>query len=89
MKRAPVVGHIGPQLDAEDPDRQATAGEVIGLLHDAFIAGHDSGYAECVRAVEKGATMGQLGDWLSEYEEHRRQKRRGPCPPPCAPGDGG
>jgi hypothetical protein len=62
--------------------------EVIRLIHDAFIAGHDSGYATCVRAVEKGATMGELGNWLSEYEEAQRQKRRPAHGPPCAPGEG-
>ena len=67
---APVVGHIG----AEGLPAPGDAVDVIRLLHDAFIAGHDSGYAECVRAVEKGATMGELGDWLSEYETRHPPK---------------
>ena len=61
-----IIGQIGPELPPiEDPDAR-----LVALLRDAF----EAGYASCVRDCERGHTMGQLGDWLSEYEQRHPPK---------------
>jgi len=72
MVGADVVGTIGPEQDPAPLEDLGGHQRALAMVMRTF----EAGYAACVRDVEAGATMGTLGDWLSEYEakEARRTK---------------
>ncbi len=66
-----VVGQIGHAAHPDDAKMDAALAFSFRIF--------EAGYAACVKDVEAGATMGTLGDWLSDYHE-REAKRKGKGP---------